>query len=82
MSEYQSSTEFEQVWAENFDEGVYTFIYNVWHKHPEWDLSFLREAAKEMIVEFNAPLETPLADLPTEFVPPADHSPEVADRAL
>ena len=29
---------------------------------------------------FNAPPETPLADLPAEFVPPADQSPEVVDR--
>ena len=35
-----------------------------------------------MIVEFNSPLETPLADLPTELVPPANHSHDVADRAL
>ena len=41
LAEYQSSTEFEQVWNENFDEGVHTFIYNVWREHPEWDLSFL-----------------------------------------
>ena len=33
-----------------------------------------------MIVEFNAPPETLFADLLTEFVPLADHSPEVTDR--
>ena len=33
-----------------------------------------------MVVEFNVPPETPLANPPTEFVPPADQSPEVADR--
>ena len=48
--------------------------------HFKWDLSFLEEAAKEMVVEFNAPPETPLADPPTEFVPPADQSTKVADR--
>ena len=33
-----------------------------------------------MVAEFNAPPETPLAEPPMEFVPPADQSPEVADR--
>ena len=33
-----------------------------------------------MIAEFNVPPETPLADLPTEFMPLADQSPEVAGR--
>ena len=80
LSEYRSSAEFEQVCANNFDEGVCTFIYNIWHEHPEWDLSFLGEAAREMITKFDAPLETPLADLPAEFVPPVDQSPEVTDR--
>ena len=46
----------------------------------EWDLSFLGEAAKEMVAEFNAPLETPLANPPTEFVPLADQSTEVVDQ--
>ena len=35
-----------------------------------------------MVVEFNAPPKTPLADSPMEFVPPAEQSPEVADRPL
>ena len=35
LSEYQSSTKFEQVRADNFNEGVSTFIYNVWYEHPE-----------------------------------------------
>ena len=35
VSEYQSSAEFEQVYANNYDEGVRTFIYNVWREHPE-----------------------------------------------
>ena len=33
-----------------------------------------------MVVEFNAPLETPLAKPLAEFVPPTDQSPKVADR--
>ena len=33
-----------------------------------------------MVVEFNAPPETSLADPPMEFVPPTDQSLEVADR--
>ena len=33
-----------------------------------------------MVAEFNAPPETPLAEPPTEFVPTADQSLEVADR--
>ena len=33
-----------------------------------------------MVAEFNAPLETPLAEPPAKFVPPADQSFEVADR--
>ena len=33
-----------------------------------------------MVVEFNAPPETPLVEPSVEFVPPADQSPEVADR--
>ena len=32
-----------------------------------------------MVAEFNAPLETPLAEPPAEFMPPADQSPEVTD---
>ena len=79
LAKYQSSTEFEQVRSENFDEGVRTFIYNIWREHPEWDLSFLGEVAKEMVVEFNAPLETPFADPSAKVVPPADQSPKVAN---
>ena len=33
-----------------------------------------------MVVEFNAPPETLLANLPVEFVPPADQFTKVADR--
>ena len=80
VSEYQSSAEFEQVCADNYDEGVPAFMYNDFHEHPEWDLSFLGEVAKEMIAEFNAPPETPLTDLPAEFVPPTDQPPKVSDR--
>ena len=47
-------------------------MYNVWCKHPEWDLLFLGEVAREMIAEFNAPPETPLNDPPAEFMPLAD----------
>ena len=72
LFEYQSSAEFEQVCVDNYDEGVRAFMYNVWREHPEWDLSFLGEVAREMIAEFNAPLETPLNDPPTEFVPLVD----------
>ena len=82
LAEYQSSAKFEQVREESFDDGVRTFIYNVWHEHPEWDLSFLREAAREMVAEFNAPPKTPLADPPAEFVPLVDQSPEVTDQPL
>ena len=35
LSEYQSSTKFEQVCADNYDEGVHMFIYNVRREHPE-----------------------------------------------
>ena len=80
LTEYQSSTEFEQVQDESFEDGVRTFIYNVWHEHPEWDLSFLGEAAREMVAEFNAPLKAPIADLHAEFMPPADQSIEVTNR--
>ena len=80
LAEYQSSAEFGQVRTDNFDQGVRTLIYNVWRELPKWDLSFLGEAVKEMIAEFTAPPETPLADPPVEFVPPTDQSPEVADR--
>ena len=59
LAEYQSSAEFEQVRNENFDEGVCTFMYNVWCEHPEWDLSFLVKAAREMVAEFNTPPKTP-----------------------
>ena len=64
--------EFEQFRSQNFDEGIRTFIYNVWREHPEWDLSFLREATREMVADFNVPPETPLTDPPAKFVPPAD----------
>ena len=80
LFEYQSSAKFEQVCADNYDEGVRAFMYNVWREHLEWDLSFLGEAAREMIAKLNAPPETPLNDPPTEFVPPVDQSLEVADR--
>ena len=33
-----------------------------------------------MIAEFNASLETPLADFPAEFVPPTNQSTKVANR--
>ena len=33
-----------------------------------------------MVVEFNAPPETPLEEPPTEFVLAANQSPQVADR--
>ena len=33
-----------------------------------------------MVSEFNTPPETPLANPTADFVPPADQSPEVADR--
>ena len=72
LSEYQSSTKFQQVCEEQYDEGVRAFLYNVWREHPEWDLFFLGEAAREMVAEFNAPPETLLDDPPAEFVPPAD----------
>ena len=42
-------------------------------------MSFLGEAARKMIAKFNAS-ETPLADLPVEFMLPANHSPNVADQ--
>ena len=80
LAEYQSLAEFEQVWDESFDDGVCTFIYNVWNEHPEWDLSFLVGVAREMVAEFNAPLQTLLADSLAEFVPLADQSAEVADQ--
>ena len=80
LAEYQSSAEFQQVQGESFDDGVCTFIYNVWREHQEWDLSFLGEAAREMVAEFNSPPETPLAKPPIEFVPSANQSFEVTDR--
>ena len=77
LSKYQSSAEFKQVCADNYDEGVWAFMYNVWREHPEWDLSFLGKATREMIAEFNVPPETPINDPPAEFVPSADQSLEV-----
>ena len=56
-------------------------MYNVWRKHLEWDLSFLEEAAREMVTEFNTPPETPLNNPLAEFVPLADPSSQVADQA-
>ena len=55
------------------------FLYNVWREHTDWDLAFLGETAKEMVVEFNVPPETPLEDPPAEFVPPTDQFPLVAN---
>ena len=75
LAEYQSSAEFRQVRDEGFEDGVRTFIYNVWREHPEWDLSFLGEPAREMVTEFNAPLETPLDEPLSEFVPAVNQSP-------
>ena len=80
LAEHQSSAEFRQVWDEGFEDGVCTCIYNFWREHPEWDLSFLGEAAKEMVAEFNAPPETPIEESPTEFVPAANQSPQVVDH--
>ena len=80
LSEYQHADEFEQVCVDNYEEGVRTFMYNVWCEHPKWDLSFLGEAAREMITEFNVPPGTPLNDRPVEFMPLADQSPQVADQ--
>ena len=80
LAEYQSPAEFEQVRSEGFDDDICTFIFNVWRKHLEWDLSFLYAAAKEAVTEFSAPPETPLEEPPADFVPPADQSPQVADH--
>ena len=33
-----------------------------------------------MVTEFNVPSETPFADPPAKFVPPADQSPKVPNR--
>ena len=33
LAKYQSPTEFKQVQGESFDDGVCTFIYNVWQEH-------------------------------------------------
>ena len=79
LAEYQSSAEFRQVWDDGFEDGICTFIYNVWREHLEWDLSFLGEVAKEMAAEFNAPPETSLEEPSAEFVPAANQSPQVAD---
>ena len=79
LVEYQSSAELEQFRRDTFDEGVRTFIFNVWREHPEWDLSFLGLAAVETVAEFNAPPETPLEKPPAEFMPPADQPPQAAD---
>ena len=62
LAEYQSLAEFKQVQSEGFKDGVCTFIFNVCREHPEWDLSFLGVAAREMVAEFNAPPVTPLID--------------------
>ena len=35
LAKYQSSTEFGQVGSKGFEDGVRTFIYNVWREHPE-----------------------------------------------
>ena len=35
LSEYQSSAEFKQVRDEGFEDGVCTFIYNIWSEHLE-----------------------------------------------
>ena len=35
LAYYQSSAEFRQVQDEGFEDGVHTFIYNVWWEHPE-----------------------------------------------
>ena len=80
LAKYQSSVEFQQVQGESFDDGVCKFINNVWREHPECDLSFLGEAAREMVVEFNALPEIPLAEPHVEFVPLVDQSPEVTNR--
>ena len=80
LAEYQSSAEFRQVRDEGFEDGVLTFIYNVWSEHPEWDLSFLGEAAREMVAEFNGPPKTPLEEPLAEFTPTDEQSPQVADR--
>ena len=76
LAEYQSSAEFRQVREEGFEDGVCTFIYNVWREHPKWDLSFLREA----VAEFSAPPETSLEEPPAEFMHAADQFPQVADH--
>ena len=80
LAEFQSSTEFRQVQDEGFEDGVRIFIFNVWREHPEWDLSFLGEAAREMVAEFNAPPETLLEEPPTEFVPAVDRPPQVIKK--
>ena len=68
LAEYQSSAEFKQVQDEGFEDGVRTFIFNVWCEHPKWDLSFIGEVAREMVAEFNAFSETSLEKPPAKFV--------------
>ena len=80
LAEYQSSAKFRQVRDEGFKDGVRTFICNVWHEHPEWDLSFLGEVAREMVTEFNAPPKTSLEEPPAKFVLVVLQSPQVTDR--
>ena len=81
LSEYQSSAEFRQVCEEQYDEGVWAFLYNVWREHPEWDLAFLGEMAREMVTEFNTPPKTPLDNPLAEFVPSTDQPSYVADQS-
>ena len=80
LAKYQSSTEFGQVRSEGFEDGIRTFIYNIWRERPEWDLSFIGPMAKEVVVEFNAPPETPREEPPAEFMPLADQSPQAANN--
>ena len=79
LAKYQSSVELSQVRDKGFEDSVRTFIYNVWREHPKWDLSFLGEAARKMVAEFNALSGTPLEDPLAKFVPAAGQSPQVTN---
>ena len=81
VSEYQSSAEMQQVKDTNFDEEVWSFLYNVVTERPEWDLSFLEEAAVQIIVEWNAPT-IPRDEPPADPTPLANHPDQVIDNLV
>lgn len=49
----EQAKNFSQDCASTFEEGVYSFLYSTWLKHPTMDFSFLESKYADQIAEWN-----------------------------